>query len=346
MRLLKTDSTAAVLGSIYTFHVPRHKKAKVFVSYSRHDEALVRPLAGLLGVAAEDAVFLDIEQLKPGDLWESKIIGAVEDSSVFVLCWCCQSKKSAFVAKEIRTALADGKKKLVPVLFCATKLPPELANRQWIDLRGCVVHVCEHAPVQEEPKTGGTTRQSTKGSGSNDTASNNSSLGWSESHSRRNAESQARQAEAQRTQRDAAINARREAAHSSRMRQQASAQYQRSRQSKEYSRVPPMLPPNQMKSTSSFSMTFKVILLTVSGLLAYDLLRANGLFSRHLRVAGLVAVGSFCVLLLFITVIILHFWSQTLRSTRARREEDQVEAVANRARSYFENLRQDKPAQP
>ncbi len=121
-----------------------HRKTKVFVSYSRHDESLVKPLAGLLGVASDDAVFLDVSSLKPGDLWEEKIIGAVKEASVFVLCWCCQSQESTFVAKEIDAALAAGKKRLVPVLFCSTKLPDNMADRQWIDLRGRIVHVCNH----------------------------------------------------------------------------------------------------------------------------------------------------------------------------------------------------------
>src|SRR5271170_5087497 len=122
----------------------RKKRCKVFVSYSRHDEALVKPLAGLLGVAADDAVFYDVEQLKPGDRWEMKILGAVHDSSVFVICWCCNCEKSRFVAKEISTALSDAKKKIVPVLFCFTSLPANLSRHQWIDLRGKIVHPCEH----------------------------------------------------------------------------------------------------------------------------------------------------------------------------------------------------------
>ena len=112
------------------------------MSYSRHDEALVRPLAGLLGVAADDAVFLDVTSLKPGDLWDDQIMSAVKEASVFVLCWCCESDKSTFIAKEISAALAEGEKKLVPVLFCSTPLPPGMADRQWIDLRGKVVHDC------------------------------------------------------------------------------------------------------------------------------------------------------------------------------------------------------------
>jgi hypothetical protein len=122
------------------------KKTKVFVSYSRHDEAVVKPLAGLLGVATDDAVFLDVTSLKPGDLWDDKIISAVKDSTVFIICWCCQSEKSTFVAKEIAAALASGNKKLVPVLFCSTPLPATLSSYQWIDLRGKILHNCEHIP--------------------------------------------------------------------------------------------------------------------------------------------------------------------------------------------------------
>jgi hypothetical protein len=122
------------------------KKCKVFVSYSRHDEALVRPLAGLLGVAADDAVFLDVTSLKAGDLWEKEIFDALKEASVFILCWCCESEKSKAVAAEIAAALSDDSKKLVPVLFCSTPLPADLAKRQWTDLRGKVVHKCSNHP--------------------------------------------------------------------------------------------------------------------------------------------------------------------------------------------------------
>jgi hypothetical protein len=116
-------------------NVVRKKKCKVFVSYSRHDEALVKPLAGLLGVAADDAVFLDVASLKPGDPWEEEIMEAIKEASVFILCWCCESEKSSPVAKEITAALAGDKKRIVPVLFCSAKLPVFLRYIQWIDLR-------------------------------------------------------------------------------------------------------------------------------------------------------------------------------------------------------------------
>jgi hypothetical protein len=135
--------------------VARKRKCKVFVSYSRHDEALVKPLASLPGAAANDAVFFDVTSLKAGDLWEEAIFTAVKEASVFVVCWCCESQKSSFVAREISAALSEGNKKLIPVLFCSTPLPPHLANRQWTDLRGKVMHECPepHPKKEERPFT-------------------------------------------------------------------------------------------------------------------------------------------------------------------------------------------------
>jgi hypothetical protein len=125
-------------------HMARKKRCRVFVSYSRHDESLVKPLAGLLGAAADDAVFLDVTSIKPGEIWKTEIEKAVREASVFILCWCCESEKSSFIAYEIQAALSAGEKRLVPVLFCSTPLPATLADRQWIDLRERVVHLCNH----------------------------------------------------------------------------------------------------------------------------------------------------------------------------------------------------------
>jgi hypothetical protein len=127
--------------------VPRKKKCKLFVSYSRHDEELVKPLAGLLGVAADDEVFLDVESIKPGQKWKSEIERAIRASSVFVLCWCCESEKSKFIAHEIKMAMSSESKRLVPVLFCGIPLPRSLADRQWIDLTGRVAHRCIEARI-------------------------------------------------------------------------------------------------------------------------------------------------------------------------------------------------------
>jgi hypothetical protein len=114
----------------------------VFVSYARHDEAFVKPLGGLLGAVGQ-AVFLDVESIMPGEPWRTQIENAVRESSVFIVCWCCQSKRSKFVQDEIEIALEQSKhRRIVPVLLCSARLPKRLADRQWIDLRGQIVHPC------------------------------------------------------------------------------------------------------------------------------------------------------------------------------------------------------------
>lgn len=130
--------------------MPRERRCRVFVSYSRHDEHLVKPLAALLGAAADDSVFLDVESLKPGSMWETEIMGAVRASKIFVVCWCCRGSRSDFMAREIETALEDSQKRIVPVLLCSFGLTDHLADRQWIDLRGRIYHDCGEG---EEPET-------------------------------------------------------------------------------------------------------------------------------------------------------------------------------------------------
>lgn len=62
---------------------------KVFISYSRHDEAAVRALAGDLE-RARVQVWLD-EDLGGGDAWWSTIIGEILDCSVFIFALSDQS---------------------------------------------------------------------------------------------------------------------------------------------------------------------------------------------------------------------------------------------------------------
>jgi TIR domain len=103
----------------------------------------VQPLAALVETTADEMVFLDVNSIKPGQDWRSSITNAINECSVFIVCWCCVCNESDFIAFEIRTALQDTNKKLVPVLFCDFPLPKPLSNRQWIDLRGRIAHVCQ-----------------------------------------------------------------------------------------------------------------------------------------------------------------------------------------------------------
>jgi hypothetical protein len=122
--------------------VARKKPYQVFVSYSRHDEGLVKPLAGLLGAVAA-TVFLDVESIKPGDVWQTAVENAVRESSVFIVCWCCESGRSQFIQREIAVAMEDKRKRLVPVLLCSMPLPSPLGDLQWIDIQERVIHQCD-----------------------------------------------------------------------------------------------------------------------------------------------------------------------------------------------------------
>lgn len=123
--------------------VARKKTCKVFVSYSRHDEGLVKPLAGLLAAAAGEPVFVDVNNLQPGDDWKAGIDKAIRDSPVFILCWCCRCRKSKFIAKEIKLALEQDKKRIIPVRFCSAPLPRSVKSKQWTDLQGKILHNCD-----------------------------------------------------------------------------------------------------------------------------------------------------------------------------------------------------------
>jgi hypothetical protein len=116
---------------------------RTFVSYGRHDEALIKPLVGLLSSVASEPIFLDVTSLEPGDLWRARIEEAIKQCDVFIICWCCASKASRNVAQEIRAALEDKRKKIVPVLLCEQPVPAPLSDCNWVDLRGRVIHQCE-----------------------------------------------------------------------------------------------------------------------------------------------------------------------------------------------------------
>jgi hypothetical protein len=114
----------------------------VFVSYSHHDKALIEPLVDILATSG-GSVFWDAKSLIPGDVWTRMIPDAIGKCKVFVVCWCCQTAASANVEMEIQFAV-EYERRIVPVRLCPTPLPKLIANRTWIDLRGQVVHDCEH----------------------------------------------------------------------------------------------------------------------------------------------------------------------------------------------------------
>jgi hypothetical protein len=112
------------------------QSARVFVSYSHADAALVAPVVKLLRVN-RSLVFQDIDRIEPGKRWRNEIADALAESSLVVVFWCDHASRSTEVASEWEAAI-DQDKDVLPLLLDATPLPPALRQFQWIDFREVV----------------------------------------------------------------------------------------------------------------------------------------------------------------------------------------------------------------
>ncbi len=121
---------------------------RVFVSYSRRDAALVGPLVQLLRITGEP-VFRDTDSIPPGCRWRAILTEAIDGCEMFLVFWCRHSSASTEVKAECAQAMQRNKS-LVPVLLDDTKLAPELAEYETIDLRRVLGgHVEDEVLVQE-----------------------------------------------------------------------------------------------------------------------------------------------------------------------------------------------------
>lgn len=111
---------------------------KVFISYSRRDVALVKPIVQILRLN-QQFVFLDIDSLTPGKRWRDALEQHLKETALVVVFWCLHSNSSAEVKREYELALVT-KKDIVPLLLDNTPLPDELGVFQGIDCRETVKH--------------------------------------------------------------------------------------------------------------------------------------------------------------------------------------------------------------
>jgi WD40 repeat protein len=105
-----------------------------FVSYSRRDSAFVRELVGALTSRGLN-VWLDEEDIPPSARWRDELTSAIEGAGAFVAVISPQAAASKECGRELEHALALGKR-IVPVLQAdAPEASPELASRQYVDMR-------------------------------------------------------------------------------------------------------------------------------------------------------------------------------------------------------------------
>src|SRR5262245_31092223 len=110
------------------------EKLKVFISYSRKDSvAFVDDLV----VGLEDRGFapiLDRHDIKPGEPWEARLGGLIEQSDTVVFVVSPEAVKSERCDWEINKTLAISKR-LLPVIYKSlpdTEIPPKLSELQFI----------------------------------------------------------------------------------------------------------------------------------------------------------------------------------------------------------------------
>lgn len=115
------------------------RRYDAFISYSRNDEALVKPLVQVLSLAKR-RVFWD-EFIEPGQKWNEEIQVALASSDAIVIMWCCDSAASEWVRREIRIALRR-EKRLTPIRLCKYPLSVDIRDFQAINLSEHICHKC------------------------------------------------------------------------------------------------------------------------------------------------------------------------------------------------------------
>jgi hypothetical protein len=105
---------------------------KLFVSHSWQDKTIAHRIAESMGNGAD--VWLDVNQLKPGDTIQLRIDEALATRDVMVLVWSAAAVQSKGVAAEIDTAVRL-KLRLLPVLIDNTSVDrhPQLAGLYGVD---------------------------------------------------------------------------------------------------------------------------------------------------------------------------------------------------------------------
>jgi TIR domain-containing protein len=114
----------------------------IFVSYARKDIDRVRPVYEELKQAGF-VLWLDQEQLVAGQYWEDEIVRVIRAARIFLLFLSSSWVDSrGFIQKELRLALdvlqelPSDQVFIVPVRLDDCKVPPELSELNWMDLRG------------------------------------------------------------------------------------------------------------------------------------------------------------------------------------------------------------------
>lgn len=110
---------------------PAPLQAKIFISYSRVDEAFARQLAGSLSQMGAD-VWIDVEDIPAGLKWSSAIQQGLDVADAMLVILSPESMQSVNVEDEWQYFL-DQKRPVFPILYRPAKVHFQLSRIQYID---------------------------------------------------------------------------------------------------------------------------------------------------------------------------------------------------------------------
>jgi hypothetical protein len=117
---------------------------KIYISYSRKDANQVQAIVRALELNRHQ-VFLDIQDIRPGDNWIAALRQAIDSSDILILVMSKNSLGSPVVIDELHYAI-NANKRIIPIVIDdvpAEKIPLGLQNIQWLDMRHGLDHVAE-----------------------------------------------------------------------------------------------------------------------------------------------------------------------------------------------------------
>lgn len=109
-----------------------HTTDKIFVSYSRQDEAFARKMAVWLAKTLGLGVWIDVDDIQPGVKWSAAIQDGLDNCEVMVVIVTPEAMQSVNVEDEWQYFIDLGKP-VVPILLRSAPIPYQLRRIQYID---------------------------------------------------------------------------------------------------------------------------------------------------------------------------------------------------------------------
>ena len=113
-------------------HGKMYGKDDVFISYSRKDSEIARTFKTVLESSGLD-VFLDVDDIRSGQLWEEELTRRIEQAKIFQIFWSPNYSQSENCKKEWEYALKQNKEEgYIRPVYWSTPLspqPPEELNK-------------------------------------------------------------------------------------------------------------------------------------------------------------------------------------------------------------------------